>query len=454
MENVVNCERTVDTEEIFFSITNAEGVITGLSSTLARLSGYPREELVGAPHSILRHTTMPAGLFTLMWNDLNKGLPVSAYMINRAKDEADYRVFSVVLPVGEDFLAVFLKPQDIATSGLIEVIYDKVHAHEAQQEADGAEPSAVGESGATELTAALAPFGYSTLLDMTHAAAPAELRLLVGAAARVPEVGEATGPLATVLELLGGLESDTEAMVRQIDEYTRLLGSLSAHTSEPSALAQRVREIQVGIAAVGSSDPESSAPRTGERVSTRMQQATTVLDAVPEQMSRLRDHGVALRFLVSQVRLLTLAMGRFTASAATGGEEESAAMLRVLCRALEESSGRLAGATDDVRTSAAQLDASMRDLVRELDGSRRPLSRWIRTVSEEGAESLSDGVDCDEVLRNLTALAEKGFPEAGGMAALAAECRGLELSLDTAVVEGRFPAMREQLDAYAENPEG
>lgn len=454
MEHVVNGERAVDTEEIFFSVTNAEGVITGLSSTLTRLSGYPREELIGAPHNILRHKAMPAGLFRLMWDDLAKGLPVCAYVINRAKDEADYRLFSVVMPVGEDFLAVYLTPQDIATSRLIEVVYDRVRAHEAQQEADGAEPSAVSESGATELTTALAPFGYSSLLDMTRTAAPAELRLLTGAAARVPEVAEATGPLATVLELLSGLESDTEAMVRQIDDYTRLLGSLSSHASEPSALSQRVQEIQVGISSVGSTDPESSASRTGERVSTRMQRATTVLEAVPEQMSRLRDHVVALRFLVSQVRLLTLATGRFTASTVTGGEEEPVAMLRVLSRALEENSGRLAGATEDVRTSAAQLDASMRDLVRELDGSQRPLSRWIRTVSEEGAESLSDGVDCDEVLKSLTALAEKGFPEAGGMAVLAAECRGLELSFDTAVVEGRFPALREQLDAYAENPEG
>lgn len=60
----------VGPEELFFSTTDRRGVIQEANSVFVRMSRYPREALVGAPHNIIRHPRMPGGAFKLMWDTL------------------------------------------------------------------------------------------------------------------------------------------------------------------------------------------------------------------------------------------------------------------------------------------------------------------------------------------------------------------------------------------------
>ena len=90
METIQGNERLFGAEDVFFSTTDLKGVIRNANQTFLTLARHPREEMIGAPHNIIRHDDMPAGVFKLMWDDIQAGRPVCAYVLNRAGDGLDY----------------------------------------------------------------------------------------------------------------------------------------------------------------------------------------------------------------------------------------------------------------------------------------------------------------------------------------------------------------------------
>ena len=59
-------ERFFFDDEIIVSKTDTRGVITYANEVFLRLSGYTEEELLGRPHSIIRHPDMPRCVFKLL----------------------------------------------------------------------------------------------------------------------------------------------------------------------------------------------------------------------------------------------------------------------------------------------------------------------------------------------------------------------------------------------------
>ena len=112
METIQGDERLFDVDDVFFSTTDTKGVIRGTNNTFITLARHPREEMIGAPHNIIRHDDMPAGVFKLMWDDLEAGLPVCTYVLNRAGDGLDYWVFATVTAVEDGYVSVRTKPLD------------------------------------------------------------------------------------------------------------------------------------------------------------------------------------------------------------------------------------------------------------------------------------------------------------------------------------------------------
>ena len=55
------------------------------NDVLLNVSGYSERELLGAPHSIMRHPDMPRCIFKLLWETLREGREIFAYVVNRAK---------------------------------------------------------------------------------------------------------------------------------------------------------------------------------------------------------------------------------------------------------------------------------------------------------------------------------------------------------------------------------
>lgn len=89
---------TFATDEIIVSKTDLHGRITYANDVFVRVSGYTERELLGAPHSILRHPAMPRAVFKLLWDSIQARQEVFAYVLNLAKNGDAYWVFAHVTP--------------------------------------------------------------------------------------------------------------------------------------------------------------------------------------------------------------------------------------------------------------------------------------------------------------------------------------------------------------------
>ena len=91
-----------DNDEIIVSKTDLKGRITYANSVFMRMAGYSEKELLGAPHSLIRHPDMPRCVFKLLWDTLQAGEEIFAYVVNMARNGDHYWVFAHVTPTFDD----------------------------------------------------------------------------------------------------------------------------------------------------------------------------------------------------------------------------------------------------------------------------------------------------------------------------------------------------------------
>lgn len=83
---------------LIVSRTDLSGIITHANDAFVEMSGYIREELIGAPHHILRHPDMPKIAFKGLWDDVVAGKKWHGYVKNLRKDGAFYWVYATAVP--------------------------------------------------------------------------------------------------------------------------------------------------------------------------------------------------------------------------------------------------------------------------------------------------------------------------------------------------------------------
>lgn len=91
-------ERFFAEDEIIVSKTDTAGRITYANDVFLRMAGFTEEELLGQPHSIIRHPDMPRCVFKLLWDTIENGDEIFAFVINRAKNGDHYWVLAHVTP--------------------------------------------------------------------------------------------------------------------------------------------------------------------------------------------------------------------------------------------------------------------------------------------------------------------------------------------------------------------
>ncbi len=84
--------------KLIVSTTDTKGVITHVNRSFVEMSGYEEDELIGAPHSILRHPDMPPAAFKDLWDTVNKGVKWQGFVKNLRKDGGYYWVKATVIP--------------------------------------------------------------------------------------------------------------------------------------------------------------------------------------------------------------------------------------------------------------------------------------------------------------------------------------------------------------------
>lgn len=84
--------------KLIVSRTDPNGIITHANQAFVDMSGYTRDELIGANHNILRHPDMPAAAFQGLWETIQNGVKWQGYVKNLCKDGRYYWVKATVIP--------------------------------------------------------------------------------------------------------------------------------------------------------------------------------------------------------------------------------------------------------------------------------------------------------------------------------------------------------------------
>ncbi|MCX6548102.1 MAG: PAS domain S-box protein [Acidobacteria bacterium] len=136
-------ERVLGEDDFIVSKTDLKGIITYGNRHFIQMSGYSERELLGTPHSILRHPDMPRVVFRLLWDTIQAKREICAYVKNLAKDGSFYWVFANITPsfdrAGDliGYYSVRRKPRQEAVASISQV-YQALLAEE-RKAGDGQE---------------------------------------------------------------------------------------------------------------------------------------------------------------------------------------------------------------------------------------------------------------------------------------------------------------------------
>lgn len=129
-------ERVMREDDFLISKTDLKGRITYGNRIFIEFSGYSEEELLGSQHNIVRHPSMPRGVFKLLWTTIaEEKKEIFAYVKNMSKDGGFYWVFANVTPSinpqgeVEGYFSVRRKPRPEALA-VIAPLYEQMLAEE------------------------------------------------------------------------------------------------------------------------------------------------------------------------------------------------------------------------------------------------------------------------------------------------------------------------------------
>lgn len=94
----INQEIVMREGDLIVSKTDIKGRITYGNRAFNEYSGFSENELLGVQHNIVRHPDMPRAVFKLLWDRIQAGQEVFAFVKNIRKDGAYYWVFANITP--------------------------------------------------------------------------------------------------------------------------------------------------------------------------------------------------------------------------------------------------------------------------------------------------------------------------------------------------------------------
>jgi PAS domain S-box-containing protein len=91
-------ERTFSENQLIVSKTDTRGIITYANRLFADIADYTLADVLGQPHNMVRNPHMPRCVFKLLWDRINAGKEIFAYVVNCARNGDHYWVFAHVTP--------------------------------------------------------------------------------------------------------------------------------------------------------------------------------------------------------------------------------------------------------------------------------------------------------------------------------------------------------------------
>lgn len=433
-------ERLIGQDELFFSTTDRRGVIRAGNSVFVRVSHYSLEELIGSPHSLVRHPDMPAGAYRLMWDRLLAGRPMGAYVKNLAKDGSHYWVFATVTPLGDGFLSVRMAPRTTLQAAA-EQLYVEVRAAEREAaDVHGLDRRAVGALGAERIEAGLRQLGFADYDEFLLAALPAEIaargRLVTDSYVR-PWV---SGSMSDLLTSSAALEDLLGELIHRLEGYRALSEQLVRSSMRMLEMTQRL-DLSVGAARRASDTVADTAPvlrNVAHVMATPMHTAVQALESLMPRLKALRADVGALRFRIALAVLHNDMVASFAAEVADGvAPTASLHEVPLLCDAVHEGVVEMALTTRLVDAELRDVTSLVADAGEHLDEFRRFLGQWRILVMRHRA-----GGVLGELLNPIDEQIAAGHDGIEMLRSLGTECRSAVLSLDAAEIEDHVSRIR------------
>lgn len=86
-------------DDVLISRSDRQGRITYANQTFVDVSGYALDELMGEPHSLFRHPSMPQAVFKNLWATIEAGKTWQGLIKNRRKSGEGYWMHTTIAPL-------------------------------------------------------------------------------------------------------------------------------------------------------------------------------------------------------------------------------------------------------------------------------------------------------------------------------------------------------------------
>lgn len=438
--------------EMFFSTTDDRGVITDANSVFVRLSRYPLESLLNAPHSIIRHPDMPGGAFEAMWQTLSAGDPFCAYVDNLAADGSRYTVFATVTPLADEgYLSVRTRPLCLDLLDTVRGMYAVTRPQERRARDAGASAHEAATVGLENLASQIAGAGIGTYLDVMHLILPAEIEARRAAGVGIPHRPQAEGAVGAILrsaqELADALDGWTERQQELSAVADDLVAAQAALTTSMDVALDAARRFKAALAA-----QEGFAPAL-MTIDLWSQMMAVVVDEVKElagALAELRSSCAGTRFRLALAHLHDEAVGQFAGEITDGLEPALAARagssIAMLCEAMEDGfeltrsemsyNARLARRTVGLIADARGLIAMPTDLI----------ASWRDQVAGRDDAGFAELVPLvEDQIRSARESLDM-------LAGLGERCARLAEPHDTSAADAALDAIRREADAMVAAP--
>jgi PAS domain S-box-containing protein len=152
-----NEELKLNPSKVMMSKTNARGIIEYTNDYFIEVNGYPRQEVMGKTHSLVRNPDMPKTIFRIMWDTLKKRMGLFVIIKNLTKSGGYYWAISRIDPNFdekgnvESFVA-HSKAIPLSAITKIEMYYQVLISLEKEQSVEVAEKYFLGMLNERKLT--------------------------------------------------------------------------------------------------------------------------------------------------------------------------------------------------------------------------------------------------------------------------------------------------------------
>ncbi len=295
---ILDFEKEFPVDQLFFSTTDPQGVILHGNQLFVDISEYSEEELVGAPHSLIRHPDMPRAVFQLLWDTIKAGKTIAAYVKNRAKTGKYYWVLALVMPCRDGYLSIRLKP----TSGLfahVRKLYGQLLHLERTIEVEPKQRKAAIAASTAELGKQLLAHGFRSYEDfMLHALATemdSRYQQMEDKSMYQPPPASKTDRYGSLYQHCAELDQKLRLAYQRIEEFKKTNIALMEKSISILSMAESIRTLSLNatIAASKLGSKGATLQVVSESlgtVSDDSQEATRALASRMEEVVGILDH--------------------------------------------------------------------------------------------------------------------------------------------------------------------